>query len=100
MPIYEYRCKKCGRHFEKIQKFSDAPLDTCENCRAKLERLLSSPAIHFKGKGWYVTDYGRSKPAPASETTAKSEKPAEAGSKAGSSETTPSKGSKKKESSE
>ena len=59
MPLYEYACRKCGRHIEKIQKFSDAPLTTCEKCGGKLERLISSPAIQFKGSGWYVTDYGR-----------------------------------------
>lgn len=59
MPLYEYECKKCGRRVEKIQKFSDAPLTTCEICQGELERLLSSPAIQFKGEGWYVTDYAR-----------------------------------------
>ena len=59
MPLYEYRCTKCGTHFERIQKFSDAPLTKCEKCGGKLERLLSSPAIQFKGTGWYVTDYAR-----------------------------------------
>ncbi len=59
MPLYEYRCLKCGIHLEKIQKFSDPPLTNCEKCDGKLERLLSSPAIHFKGSGWYVTDYAR-----------------------------------------
>ena len=59
MPLYEYRCKKCGARFERIQKFSDAPLTKCEKCGGKLEQLLSSPAIQFKGTGWYVTDYGR-----------------------------------------
>jgi len=59
LPLYEYECKKCGRRVEKIQKFSDPPLTTCESCHGKLERLLSSPAIQFKGAGWYVTDYAR-----------------------------------------
>lgn len=59
MPLYEYRCSKCGAHFEKIQKFSDPPIATCEVCGGKVERLLSSPAIQFKGSGWYVTDYAR-----------------------------------------
>lgn len=63
MPLYEYQCKHCKAHFEKIQKFSDAPLTRCEKCGGKVERLLSSPAIQFKGAGWYVTDYAR-KPAP------------------------------------
>ncbi len=59
MPLYEYRCEKCGARVEKIQKFSDPPLATCEKCGGKLPRLLSAPAIQFKGSGWYVTDYAR-----------------------------------------
>lgn len=59
MPLYEYRCEKCGARIEKIQKFSDPPLATCEKCGGKLARLLSAPAIQFKGSGWYVTDYAR-----------------------------------------
>lgn len=64
MPLYEYRCQKCGRQVEKIQKFSDPLLKTCEHCGGRLERLVSVPAIQFKGSGWYVTDYAR-KSAPA-----------------------------------
>lgn len=59
MPLYEYRCQKCGATIEKIQKFSDAPLTKCEKCGGKLEQVLSAPAIQFKGSGWYVTDYAR-----------------------------------------
>lgn len=59
MPLYEYRCLKCDAHFEKIQKFSDPPATKCEACGGKLEQLLSSPAIQFKGSGWYITDYAR-----------------------------------------
>jgi putative FmdB family regulatory protein len=59
LPLYEYRCRKCGKRVEKIQKFSDKPLRTCEFCRGKLEQLISPPAIQFKGSGWYVTDYAR-----------------------------------------
>ena len=59
MPLYEYKCKKCGRRSEKIRKFSDPPLTTCESCGGKLEQLLSSPAIRFKGSGFYVNDYAR-----------------------------------------
>lgn len=61
MPLYEYRCQKCGATVEKIQKFSDAPLVKCEQCGGRLERVLSAPAIQFKGSGWYVTDYARKK---------------------------------------
>ncbi|MCL5671124.1 MAG: zinc ribbon domain-containing protein [Acidobacteria bacterium] len=59
LPLYEYRCGKCGSRIEKIQKFSDPPLTTCEACGGELTRLLSAPAIQFKGTGWYVTDYAR-----------------------------------------
>jgi putative FmdB family regulatory protein len=59
LPLYEYRCEKCGAQIEKIQKFSDPPLATCEKCGGELTRLLSAPAIQFKGTGWYVTDYAR-----------------------------------------
>jgi len=60
MPMYEYQCEACGHRFEKIQKFSDAPLEICPNCgEKKLQKLLSSPAIQFKGSGWYITDYAR-----------------------------------------
>lgn len=69
MPLYEYRCKKCGAHTEKIQKFSDPPLAACEKCGGRLERLISSPAIQFKGSGWYVTDYARKSSSSAAEKT-------------------------------
>jgi len=59
MPLYEYQCQSCGHRFEKIQKFSDAPLASCPTCGGALEKLLSSPAIQFKGSGWYITDYAR-----------------------------------------
>ena len=59
MPIYEYKCNKCGHRFEVIQKVSDPPLQRCEKCKGRAERLVSSPAIQFKGSGWYITDYAR-----------------------------------------
>jgi len=63
LPLYEYRCLKCGTKVEKIRKFSDPPLTKCEKCGGRLERLLSSPAFKFKGTGWYITDYaGKSSP--------------------------------------
>jgi len=60
MPLYEYQCEACGHRFEVIQKFSDAPVETCQRCGGGVRKLLSSPAIQFKGSGWYVTDYARS----------------------------------------
>ncbi|MCI0352599.1 MAG: zinc ribbon domain-containing protein [Acidobacteriales bacterium] len=59
MPLYEYQCKKCGHRFERIQKFSDAPVKKCPECGGAVERLISPPAVQFKGTGWYVTDYAR-----------------------------------------
>jgi len=72
LPLYEYQCLKCGALIEKIQKFSDPPLATCEKCGGKLERLLSAPAIQFKGTGWYITDYARKSAGSASESAEKS----------------------------
>jgi len=92
MPLYEYSCQKCGGVFEVIQKFSDAPLVTHEGCGGKVERLLSPPALQFKGTGWYVTDYagkngqrgnGKSSESKKSEvTTTPAATPAKAESKA------------------
>ena len=59
MPLYEYECDGCGRRFELIRKFSDAPVTNCPTCNGSVRKLLSSPAIQFKGTGWYVTDYAR-----------------------------------------
>lgn len=73
MPLYEYQCRDCKAHYEKIRKFSDPPLTKCEKCGGRLEQLLSSPAFQFKGSGWYITDYARKSGAPASEPS-KSEK--------------------------
>ena len=57
MPLYEYRCQKCQHHLEIIQRINDRPLLTCPDCGGPLIRLISSPAIQFKGSGWYITDY-------------------------------------------
>jgi putative FmdB family regulatory protein len=58
MPLYEYECD-AGHRFEKIQKFSDPPIDACPTCGRPVHKLMSSPAIQFKGTGWYITDYAR-----------------------------------------
>jgi len=58
VPLYEYQCPRCGR-FELIQKFSDEPLKKCPTCGSEVQKLLSAPAIQFKGTGWYITDYAR-----------------------------------------
>ncbi|MFO7302536.1 MAG: zinc ribbon domain-containing protein [Acidobacteriota bacterium] len=90
MPLYEYLCGSCGHRFERIQKFSDAPVSECPSCgAAQVERLISSPAIQFKGTGWYITDYARSKSSDGSGSASSSSKSADtSGSSSGSSETT------------
>lgn len=61
MPLYEYQCEACGNRFELIRKFSDPPLETCAKCgvTGKVHKLVSSPAFHLKGSGWYATDYAK-----------------------------------------
>lgn len=70
MPIYEYECPN-GHRFEVIQKFDDPPVDVCTKCGEPVQRLISSPAIQFKGSGWYITDYAR-KGDSSSESSSKS----------------------------
>lgn len=61
MPLYEYQCESCQNRFEKIQKsYNDPPLETCPKCgKGPVRKLISSPAIQFKGTGWYITDYAK-----------------------------------------
>jgi len=59
MPLYEYKCKKCGHVFERIQKFSDPHVKKCPDCGGAVEQVVSAPAVQFKGSGWYVTDYAK-----------------------------------------
>jgi len=76
VPLYEYQCEKCGRRTEKIENLSGPHLRKCPHCGGKVERMLTAPAIQFKGSGWYVTDYaakaaakdGSPEEKPASET--------------------------------
>ncbi len=80
MPIYEYQCQSCGERREVLQRMSDAPLKTCDECGGEVRKLISAPAFQFKGSGWYVTDYAR-KGDPGEGGTA--EKPATNGDSAG-----------------
>jgi putative FmdB family regulatory protein len=66
MPLYEYECTQCRKHTEKIQKFSDPEITACPHCGGLLERVISAPAISFKGGGWFKDGYGNAKPAAAS----------------------------------
>ena len=59
MPLYEYECFLCGHRFERIQRVSDETVSDCPECGGSVRRLLSAPALQFKGSGWYVTDYGK-----------------------------------------
>ncbi|MGD8534851.1 MAG: zinc ribbon domain-containing protein [Candidatus Aminicenantes bacterium] len=61
MPLYEYKCQKCASVFEVIQKISDSPLIECPECGGRLKKVLTAPAIQFKGSGFYITDYAKKK---------------------------------------
>jgi putative FmdB family regulatory protein len=102
MPLYEYECDACGHRFEKIQKFSDPLEDTCPKCGGPVHKLMSSPAIQFKGSGFYITDYpkgekgsapksdgGKKAAAEKADASPKAEK-SDKGEKGGSSGDTPS----------
>ncbi len=66
MPIYEYKCKKCGKQFEMFQGIADPPAKSCKFCKGHVHKLMSVSSFHLKGSGWYATDYGGKK-APATE---------------------------------
>ncbi|MBM4315796.1 MAG: zinc ribbon domain-containing protein [Deltaproteobacteria bacterium] len=66
MPIYEYKCKKCGKEFEMFQGIADPAAKSCKFCKGQVHKLLSVSSFHLKGSGWYATDYGGKK-APAAE---------------------------------
>jgi putative FmdB family regulatory protein len=75
LPLYEYACPECGT-FERMQKFSDPILTNCPTCDRPVEKLLSAPAIQFKGTGWYITDYagkGKEKDAKGKDSDSKGE---------------------------
>ena len=57
MPIYEYECLNCKKKFEVLQKISSEPLQTCIYCQGLVKKLISASSFHFKGSGWYITDY-------------------------------------------
>jgi putative FmdB family regulatory protein len=85
MPIYEYKCKKCGKEFEMFQGVADPAAKSCKFCKGPVHKLMSLSTFHLKGSGWYATDYsGKKAPAgekkkeesKSSETTEKSPPPA------------------------
>jgi putative FmdB family regulatory protein len=87
MPLYEYQCLTCEQRFERIQKFSDPPVETCPSCGGKVRKLLSSPAIQFKGSGWYITDYAKKSGNVESSSSTKGESKSESKSESGSATT-------------
>ena len=106
MPLYEYKCKKCGHQFEKIQKYSDRMVKKCPDCGGRVEQTITAPAVQFKGTGWYVTDYAKKSSSPGSSGDSgsnlkdkKDDKPkSDSGSKDSSSKESSSKESSSKES--
>jgi len=80
MPVYEYECETCGKHFEVWQKITEAPLNKCEACGGKLRKLISQSSFVLKGSGWYVTDYAR-KEKDSSKKTSQETSKGESGSK-------------------
>ena len=74
MPLFEYQCTACGERAEILQRFSDPPYSHCPKCGGDMKKLISSPAIQFKGSGFYKTDYASTSTAKSSETPEKSEK--------------------------
>jgi putative FmdB family regulatory protein len=77
VPIYEYRCEKCGHRVEVIQKFSDPPLTECPNCKGSLTKVLAPPALQFKGSGFYITDYSTKGKPPKTEAESSAKKEGE-----------------------
>jgi putative FmdB family regulatory protein len=73
MPIYEYRCEKCGKVFEVLQRFSDDPVKVHEECGGAVEKLISHSAFQLKGSGWYQTDYAKGSATHAAHSEAKAE---------------------------
>ncbi len=72
MPIYEYKCMKCGDEFEAMQKFSDSPIRKCSSCGGPVKKLISHSSFHLKGSGWYLTDYAKKNSPKDSETYSES----------------------------
>jgi len=83
MPIYEYKCTKCKKQFEVVQKITDAPLTECSSCGGELKKLITNTSFVLKGSGWYVTDYPSNdrKKAMEAKKSAKAEKDKKAGGK-------------------
>ena len=83
LPLYEYECRKCHTRTERIEKLSGPHLKLCPKCKGRVERMISPPAIQFKGSGWYVTDYAKSSSAGTAGESSKSEGASTAAEKPG-----------------
>ncbi|MBI3521879.1 MAG: FmdB family transcriptional regulator [Chloroflexi bacterium] len=88
MPIYDYRCDHCGHVFSQVQSFHDEALEKCPSCGKKPRRLISTPAIMFKGSGWYSTDTRKKGPSEGSDAPAAPAGDAKAPAKEGAGATT------------
>jgi putative FmdB family regulatory protein len=88
MPIYEYRCEK-GHTFEVTQRMTDDPLTECTICGAPVQRVFHPVAVHFKGSGFYNTDYGKKKAGASSDSSSKSESNSGSDSKLSDSKSSP-----------
>jgi putative FmdB family regulatory protein len=82
MPIYEYQCTKCREVCEVLQKAKDKPPEKCPKCGGPVSKITSSPAIQFKGSGWYITDYAKKSPVPAETNAEAKTAPAETNAEA------------------
>jgi putative FmdB family regulatory protein len=99
VPLYEYKCSKCGKRTEKIENVSGPHLRKCPHCGGKVERMVTAPAIQFKGSGWYVTDYaGKSsaKEGATSEASSMDKKDSSEGKDSGSKDSSSAKDAKDK----
>ena len=99
MPIYEYQCLSCGKRTELLQRFDDPPPAACPHCGGEVKKLISAPAVQFKGTGWYVTDYAKGNKGGGSKSSdSKGEGKSESGSESRSESKTESKSEAKSES--
>jgi len=98
VPLYEYKCAKCGKRTEKIENVSGPHLKKCPHCGGKVERMVTAPAIQFKGSGWYVTDYAGKSSAKesAADSAATDKKDSAAGKESESKESSSAKDAKEK----
>ena len=81
MPIYEYKCTKCGKVFEVMQKITDEPIKTCPECGAPVEKIISNSSFVVKGSGWYVTDYAKKNSTASSDNSSQKTSDSASGSK-------------------